>query len=96
MNCAAANEVLVGVFGRAGPQTAYKRDLINEINFAIYNKATGTLRVVGVSVFLSDVRSALTICFSAIREREQEQPGNPVLQLRRHGVRRLRPGHPRP
>ncbi|KAI0688931.1 hypothetical protein C8Q76DRAFT_698612 [Earliella scabrosa] len=42
-----ANEVLVGVFGRAGPQTAYKRDLINELNFAIYNKATGTLRTAG-------------------------------------------------
>ena len=61
MNCAAANEVLVGVFGRAGPQTAYKRDLINELNFAIYNKATGTLRTAGVSVtrppFLSDARA---------------------------------------
>ena len=96
MDCAAANEVLVGVFGRAGFQTYYRRDMINQLNFAIYDKATGTLRVAGVSVFLSDVRSALTICFSAIREREQEQPGNPVLQLRRHGVWRLRPGHPRP
>ncbi|KAI0688950.1 hypothetical protein C8Q76DRAFT_803399 [Earliella scabrosa] len=42
-----ANEVLVGVFGRAGFQTYYRRDMINELNFAIYDKATGTLRVAG-------------------------------------------------
>ncbi|KAI9062537.1 hypothetical protein FKP32DRAFT_1604047 [Trametes sanguinea] len=41
------NERLVGVFGRAGYQTFYKRDMINNINFVIFDTAAGTTRVAG-------------------------------------------------
>ncbi|KAI0635434.1 hypothetical protein C8Q77DRAFT_1156721 [Trametes polyzona] len=42
-----ANEVLVGVFGRAGPQAYYKRDLVNNIGFVIYDTAKASTRIVG-------------------------------------------------
>ncbi|KAI0635435.1 hypothetical protein C8Q77DRAFT_1255848 [Trametes polyzona] len=42
-----ANEVLVGVTGRAGTQSYYKRDLINSIGFVIFDTAKATTRTVG-------------------------------------------------
>ncbi len=47
------DESLVGVFGRAGPQTYYKRDMINNIGFVFFNDKTDTVRTVGVSTPLS-------------------------------------------
>ncbi|THG98107.1 hypothetical protein EW026_g4019 [Hermanssonia centrifuga] len=41
------DESLVGVFGRAGPQTYYKRDMINNIGFVFFNDKTDTVRTVG-------------------------------------------------
>ena len=43
------NERLVGVFGRAGPQSYYKQDKVNNISFVIFDTAKGTTRVEGVS-----------------------------------------------
>lgn len=37
------------MFGRAGLQTFYKRDMINSIGFVIFDEETATSRVVGVS-----------------------------------------------
>lgn len=45
----AGDERLVGVYGRAGNQTYYKRALVNNINFVIFDTAKGTTRTVGVS-----------------------------------------------
>ncbi|KAI0653863.1 hypothetical protein C8Q70DRAFT_1058977 [Cubamyces menziesii] len=41
------DERLVGVYGRAGNQTYYKRALVNNINFVIFDTAKGTTRTVG-------------------------------------------------
>ena len=46
------NERLVGVFGRAGPQTYYKQDMVNNISFVIFDAAKGTTRIEGVSTCL--------------------------------------------
>ena len=45
------NERLVGVFGRAGPQSYYKQDKVNNISFVIFDAAKGTTRVEGVSTY---------------------------------------------
>lgn len=45
------SEKLVTVFGRAGKQSYYGRSLINSIGFVIFDQATITTRVVGVSRF---------------------------------------------
>ncbi|KAI0643980.1 hypothetical protein C8Q79DRAFT_973775 [Trametes meyenii] len=42
-----ANEKLVGVFGRAGPQSYYHRELINSIGFVIFDTSTTATRIVG-------------------------------------------------
>ncbi|KAI0329341.1 hypothetical protein GY45DRAFT_1325122 [Cubamyces sp. BRFM 1775] len=41
------NERLVGVFGRAGNQSYYKRALVNSISFVIFDSAKCTTRTVG-------------------------------------------------
>ena len=45
------SEKLVTVFGRAGKQSYFGRSLINSIGFVIFDQATITTRVVGVSRF---------------------------------------------
>ncbi|KAI0828476.1 hypothetical protein BC628DRAFT_1362786 [Trametes gibbosa] len=42
-----ANEILVGVYGRAGTQSYYGRELISQISFIIFNTSTAATRVVG-------------------------------------------------
>ncbi|OSD04754.1 hypothetical protein PYCCODRAFT_1465720 [Trametes coccinea BRFM310] len=41
------NERLVGVFGRAGPQSYYHRNMVNNIGFVIFDTETGTTRTAG-------------------------------------------------
>ncbi len=48
---AAANEVLVGVFGRAGHHDFYKREMVVDIGFVIFDAAEETTRIVGVRTF---------------------------------------------
>ncbi|EPT05476.1 hypothetical protein FOMPIDRAFT_1094089, partial [Fomitopsis schrenkii] len=40
-------EVLVGIFGRAGYNTSYKRKMILSIGFTIFDNETATVRVEG-------------------------------------------------
>ncbi|OJT05926.1 hypothetical protein TRAPUB_3216 [Trametes pubescens] len=42
-----ANEVLVGVFGRAGHHDFYKREMVVDIGFVIFDAAEETTRIVG-------------------------------------------------
>ncbi|KAI0666497.1 hypothetical protein C8Q78DRAFT_934067, partial [Trametes maxima] len=42
-----ANERLVGVFGRAGLQSYYRRELISSISFVIFDASTTATRIVG-------------------------------------------------
>lgn len=42
------DESLVGVFGRAGFQSSYSRNLINSIGFVIFDAKHATTRIVGV------------------------------------------------
>ena len=44
-----ANEIVSAVFGRAGHQSFYKREMINSIGFVIFDTMKGTTRVEGVS-----------------------------------------------
>lgn len=44
-----ATEILINVFGRAGYQSYYKREMVNNIGFVIFDTAKGTTRTVGVS-----------------------------------------------
>lgn len=43
------SERVVTVFGRAGMQSFYKREMINSLGFVIFDAETATSRVVGVS-----------------------------------------------
>ncbi|EIW56222.1 uncharacterized protein TRAVEDRAFT_86104, partial [Trametes versicolor FP-101664 SS1] len=40
-------EILINVFGRAGYQSYYKREMVNNIGFVIFDTAKGTTRTVG-------------------------------------------------
>ena len=48
-----ADEVLVGVFGRAGMQSYYKREMINSIGFVVLDPEKQSVRVVPVSLILA-------------------------------------------
>ncbi|KAI0746258.1 hypothetical protein C8Q80DRAFT_1271178 [Daedaleopsis nitida] len=41
------DEIVVGVFGKAGRYSGYGRDMVVTISFAIFNKASGAVRVEG-------------------------------------------------
>ena len=46
----AAHEVLAAVYGREGYITTYKRDMVNNIAFVIFDTSTEKSRTVGVSL----------------------------------------------
>lgn len=62
------NEVLIGVFGRAGYQNYYKRKLVNSIGFIIFNKSTLAVRTAGVNILktLGMYSSMLTCQFAPL------------------------------
>lgn len=45
----AETEVLVGVFGRAGWHEYYKREMVVDLGFVVFDAAQETTRIVGVS-----------------------------------------------
>lgn len=60
-----ASESLVGVFGRAGYQDNYHRELVNSIGFVIFDKDTALTRVAGVSPFeMPRLRTSLSNVYS--------------------------------
>ena len=73
-----ADEIVAAVFGRAGLQTYYARELINNIGFVIFDTVKENVRIAGVSgpdyfrPVLSDRAAAacfLEFMFTAFRER---------------------------
>ena len=73
-----ADEIVAAVFGRAGLQTYYAREMINNIGFVIFDTIKENVRIAGVSgpddfrALLSDRAAAacfLGYMFTAFRER---------------------------
>ena len=54
-----ANEILVAVFGRAGFQSYYSRNMINNIGFVIFDTVTESVRIAGVQWSTSLVRALM-------------------------------------
>ena len=43
-----ANEILAAAFGRAGYQSYYERDMLNNIGFVIFDTINQSVRIAGV------------------------------------------------
>lgn len=95
----AATEVLVGVFGRAGWHEYYKREMVVDIGFVVFDAAQETTRVVGVRpplpfhLFCSKLKRWGG---TAVRQRGREQPRQAVLLLGRARLWGLRCQHQPP
>ena len=87
-----ANEIVAAVFGRAGYQTYYARDMLNNIGFVIFDTVQESTRIAGVSCPAPETAMAVRSpsCATAVRKRRQQQRRDPVLQLGRTRVWELR------
>ena len=91
-NRGAASEIVAAVFGRAGYQTYYARDMLNNIGFVIFDTVQESTRIAGVSCPAPETAMVVCSpsCATAVWERRQQQRRDPVLQLGRTRVRELR------
>ena len=54
-----ASEIVAAVFGRAGYQTYYARDMLNNIGFVIFDTIKESVRIAGVQWSTSPVRALM-------------------------------------